>query len=562
MGGFIEMLRGLGPIRLGIIGLVAAAMIGFFVFIGVRVTAPQMALLYGNLDLQEAGQITTRLDGLKIPYRIANNGTEILVPEPQVQRLRMTLAQAGLPSGGSVGYELFDKSDQLGATSFVQQINQVRALEGELARSIRGIDNIQAARVHLVLPKREVFTRDVRPPSASIILKVRGRLDTPQVRAIQNLVAAAVPDLKPSRISVVDERGNLLAGGQPEAEEGQTAEFARMTELRRQQEKRLREAVESLLERSVGIGNVRAEVTADIDYDRVTTNSEEFNPDGQVVRSTQNVAEQNQTTEGQQAVTVAGNLPENQGNGGTQSQQSGNRTEETINYEISKTTRNQVREGGQIRRLSVAVLVNGTSTQGENGQRTFQPRSEEELRRLTQLVRSAVGYDERRGDVVDVVSMPFTAIEDMGAPTEQILFLGMTKDDLFRLGSNLMLGLLFVLVLLLVVRPILMRLLGFNKEDEDKGGPQSANLGPGVAMPAGMAGGLAQLVGPNGELELPPGGDAAALLGQAQSNLEQMIDIARIDGQVKASSLKKIGEIVEKHPDEAVAIVRNWLYAE
>lgn len=561
MGGFIEMLRGLGPIRLGIIGLVAAAMIGFFVFIGVRVTAPQMALLYGNLELTEAGQITTRLDAAKVPYRIANNGTEIYVPETQVQRLRMTMAQAGLPSGGSVGYELFDKSDQLGATSFVQQINQVRALEGELARSIRSIDNVQAARVHLVLPRREVFTRDMRPPSASIILKVRGRLDTPQVRAIQNLVAAAVPDLKPSRISVVDERGNLLAGGQGEADEGQTAEFARMTELRRQQEKRLRESIESLLERSVGIGNVRAEVTADIDYDRVTTNSEEFNPDGQVVRSTQNVNEQNKTTEGQQSVSVASNLPENQGNGGTQSEQSGNRTEETINYEISKTTRNQVREGGQIRRLSVAVLVNGTSAPGENGTRTFRPRSEEELRRFTQLVRSAVGFDERRGDVVEVVSMPFTEMEDMGAPTEQALFMGLTKDDLFRLGTNLMLGLLFVLVLLLVVRPILMRLLGFSKEEEEAG-PQAANLGPGMAVPGGITGGLAQLTGPGGEFELPPGGDAAALIGQAQSNLEQMIDIARIDGQVKASSLKKIGEIVEKHPDEAVAIVRNWLYAE
>jgi Flagellar biosynthesis/type III secretory pathway lipoprotein len=274
-----------------------------------------MVLLYGNLDLQESAEIVTRLEAQRIPYQIGSNGTQILVPEDRMLRVRMQLAEAGLPSGGSMGYEIFDKTNALSATNFMQNINHLRALEGELARTIRAIDQVQSARVHLVLPKREVFSRDQREPSASIIIKTKGgRLDQPQVRAIQNLVASAVPDLKPSRISVVDDRGNLLAGTQEEPDPA-TAAATRMEEMRRQAEERLRKNIEALLERSVGIGNVRAEVAVDMDFDRVTTNQELFDPDQQVVRSTQTITEENQSQEGQQNVTVANNLPEAQNRG-------------------------------------------------------------------------------------------------------------------------------------------------------------------------------------------------------------------------------------------------------
>lgn len=545
------MMRNIGPARLAMLAATAAVLIGFFVFLGMKVTQPKMALLYGNLDLQTSGEIVTRLEAQKIPYQLAANGAQILVPEDRVLRARMQLAEGGLPSGGSMGYEIFDKANALSATNFMQNINHVRALEGELARTIRAIEQVQSARVHLVLPRREVFSREQREPSASIVIKTRGgRLDQPQVRAIQNLVASAVPDLKPSRISVVDDRGNLLAGTTEEPDAA-TATANRLSDMRRQTEERLRKNVEALLERSVGVGNVRAEIAVDMDFDRVTTNEESFNPDQQVVRSTQTITENNQSQEGQQNVTVANNLPEAQGQGGTQATSTANRTEELVNFEISKTIRTQVREAGLVRRVSAAVLVNQIVLVDGEGKRAYQPRSPEELQQLNALIRNAIGFNEGRGDTVEVVSMRFAEPGDMPEevdPASLPIFLGLTKADLFRIGETAGYVLLGLLAMLLVVRPLIRRILEASRESDD--------IPPGMLTPASP--GLPMVVGGAPIAELPAAPDAG--MAPPTPGIESMIDIARIEGQVKASSLKKIGEIVDKHPEEAVSIIRNWLY--
>lgn len=547
----MNMLRNIGPARLAMLAATAAVLVGFFVFLGMKITQPKMALLYGNLDLQSSGEIVSRLEAQKIPYQITNNGTQILVPEDRVLRARMQLAEGGLPSGGGAGYEIFDKANALSATNFMQNINHLRAMEGELARTIRSIDQVSSARVHLVLPKREVFSRDQREPSASIVIKTKGgRLDQPQVRAIQNLVASAVPDLKPSRIAVIDDRGNLLAGTQEEADPA-TATASRMSDMRRQTEERLRKNVEALIERSVGVGNVRAEISVDMDFDRVTTNQELFNPDQQVVRSTQTITENNQSSEGQQNVSVANNLPEAQGQGGSQQSSSGNRTEELINYEISKTVRTQVREAGVVRRVSAAVLVNNIIQVDGQGQRSYLARSPEEMQQLNTLVRNSIGFDQGRGDTVEVVSMRFAEPGDVPEeidPASLPIFLGLTKADLFRIGEIAGYVLLGLLAMLLVVRPLIKRVLEASQESDD--------IPPGMLTPAMP--GLPMVVGGAPVAELP----AAPDMGMAPPTpgIESMIDIARIEGQVKASSLKKIGEIVDKHPEEAVSIIRNWLY--
>lgn len=546
------MLRNIGPARLAMLAATAAVLIGFFVFLGMKVTQPKMVLLYGNLDLQSSAEIVNRLEAQKIPYQIASNGAQILVPEDRMLRVRMQLAEAGLPSGGSAGYEIFDKANALSATNFMQNMNQLRALEGELARTIRSIDQVASARVHLVLPRREVFSREQREPSASIIIKTKGgRLDQPQVRAIQNLVAAGVPDLKPSRIAVVDDRGNLLAGTQEEADPA-TATANRLADMRRQSEDRLRKNIEALLERSVGVGNVRAEVSVDMDFDRVTTNQELFDPDTAVVRSTQTISENNQSQEGQNNVTVANNLPEAQGQGaGAQATANSNRTEELVNYEISKTVRTQVREAGVVRRVSAAVLVNHVVLVDGQGQRAYQPRSAEELQQLNALVRNAIGFNQQRGDTVEVVSMRFAEPGDIPEeidPATLPVFLGLTKAELFRIGEIAGYVLLGLLAMLLVVRPLIRRVLEASKESDD--------VPPGMLTP--MTPALPMVVGGAPIAELP----AAPDMGMAPPTpgIESMIDIARIEGQVKASSLKKIGEIVDKHPEEAVSIIRNWLY--
>jgi flagellar M-ring protein FliF len=556
VNGLLATLRNLGPARLGAIGLVLATTVGFFVFLSGRLATPSYGLLYGELDLHDSGQIAQKLDAMNVPYQLKGDGTQILVPTDQVARLRVAMAESGLPHGGSVGYEIFDKSETLGTSSFVQNVNHLRALEGELARTIGAIGSVQGARVHLVLPKRELFSRERQDPTASIVLKTRGgeRLAKTQVAAIQHLVAAAVPGLRPSRVSIVDSEGNLLARGTDEAD-GQ-AGGANAEEMQIGYETRLSRSVEEMLERSLGAGKVRVEVHAEMDFDRVTTNSESYDPDGQVVRSTQTTSEQSDSSEaGEQPVTVANNLPDSQTTKGAAGggRSKNGRNEETVNYEITKTVKSHVREGGMIKRLSVAVLVDGVYAAGADGAKAYQPRPAEELKQLGTLVRSAIGFNADRGDSVEVVNLRFITPEEP-AVTAPDGFFGLSRGELLRAGEPIALALIGLLVMVLVVRPLIGRIL------EAAGTPRAAGA---LAGPEGQR----LLSGPSGNVGLPSsaagmtmGVPATAMATGSPDALDQMIDISQVEGRVRASSIKKIGEIVEKHPEEAVAIVRSWMY--
>src|SRR5690348_1532781 len=286
---------------------VALTLAGFFSFLIVRVTTPQMVPLFTDLTLDDSSSIIKDLERQGIQYTIKNDGAIVLVPKDQVARLRMKLAESGLPKGGGVRYEIFDKADALGSTSFIQNINKLRALEGELARTIRSLDKVESARVHLVLPDRPLFSREKIEASASIVLKVRGRLDASQVRAIRHLVAGAVNGLKPERISVVDEAGRLLADGAnddaPFAGEG--ADQRKLA-----YENRLRKEVEEIVSSIVGPGHARVQINADFDLNRITQTSDKYDPDGRVVRSSQTREEQSATGEnGNGPVSVANELP-------------------------------------------------------------------------------------------------------------------------------------------------------------------------------------------------------------------------------------------------------------
>ncbi len=542
------------------IGGVGLAMIALFVFLTTRLATPGMSLLYGDLDLKDSAQVVQKLDAMNIPYQLRADGAQILVPSDQVAKLRMSMAEEGLPRGGSVGYELFDKSDSFGTSSFAQNINQLRALEGELARTITGLGPVQAARVHLVLPRRELFARDTQEASASIVVKLRGaeRLSKGQVAAIQHLVATAVPSLKPSRVSVVDGEGNLLARG--DGEDATSPTGAAAEELRVNYENRVSRKVEELLERSLGPGKVRVDVHADMNFDRITTSSENFNPDEQVVRSTQTVTQSDNSTNGaqDQGVTVANNLPNA---GGTNSQQNTStsksaRNEETVNYEISKTVRNQVSDVGSVKRLSVAVVVDGSYVAKPDGSKAYTPRSAEEMKQITSLVRSAIGFDEKRGDAIEVANLHFAnPDEPLASGPPPLNVLGFDKADLMRMGETLVLAVVALLVILLVVRPLIFRILESTAAAASEGPPLLAEPG----FPARRRCRRRHRARP------PPRGIrrraiAAIAAPRAQGQIEQMIDIGQVEGRVAASSISKIGEIVEKHPEEAVAIVRSWMY--
>jgi flagellar M-ring protein FliF len=527
----------LGPVRLAALAGVGIGLVAFFYYLTTRLAEPDLTLLYAELEVSDSSQIVSRLEAQNVPFKLSADGTRVMVPRDQAARLRMSMAEAGLPAGGSIGYEIFDRSGTFGSNSFVQKINHLRALEGELARSVRTIVGVRSARVHLVMPSRQVFNRRAPEPSASIIVGLRspGPLDKSQVLAIQHLIAAAVPRLTPAGVSVIDSRGNLLARS-GDKDTNQFLGASTTEELRAGYESRLAGTIEKLIEQFVGAGKVRAEVSAEMDFDRITTNSETYDPDGQVVRSTQTIEEDARSNdkESQGTVSVSTNLPDNESEtANTLASTQSARTEETVNYEISKTVKTHVRETGEIRRLSVAVLIDGTYTTGKDGKNTYKARTSQEIEKLTALVRSTMGYDEKRGDTVDVVNMQFVSVE-----IEEVPF-GLDKGDYFRLAELLILGVVALLVIVMVVRPLMARIME----------AMSASGGHGL---------LADQTAP--ALAAP---DMPAIPQQMAPNpAEAMIDIDQIEGRVKASSVKKVGEIIERHPDEAVGIIRHWMYEE
>ena len=535
----IHALRNLGPVRLAIMGAIMLGMIGFFIFLATRLT-PSMVLLYGDLNADDSSRITSQLSSQNVPFELLQGGSQIMVPSDRALKLRLSLASQGIPSGGSLGYELFDDEQTIGTTSFVQNINLVRALEGELARTIQTISSIRSARVHLVLPRRELFSREKHQASASITLRMGdGLLEKDQIAGIQHLVAAAVPGLVPARVSIISSsNGKLLAGGFEE----DSASFmaVKSQEQRRNFERRLSRTIESLLEKTVGYGKVRAEVKADMDFDRISTTDEKFDPDGQVIRSNQSIEETNQTrdTEGTQPVTVGTNLPDPNVGSGENASSSGaqSRIEETVNFEVSKKIINHVREVGIINRLSVAVLIDGVRGI-DDGEPTYQPRSEAEMELLATLVRGAIGFNADRGDTVEVINMEFADVMVEGIELE--LFFGLDKNDLLRMAEVLVLSIVAILVILLVVRPLVSRAF--------------------ESIPSAAAAGERLLTDQAGALTAP-GIPSEVTVGEER--FEELIDIDRVEGRVKASSVKKVGGLVEKHPEEALSIVRSWMYEE
>jgi flagellar M-ring protein FliF len=527
--------------RLGAMGAVAALLIGFFIFITTQISAPRMMPLYADLTMEDSTAITRALDADRVTYELKSGGATVMVPEDQVLRLRMQLAGDGLPTGGSVGYEIFDKSNTLGATSFVQNINHLRALEGELARTIRTIDRIAFARVHLVIPERQLFQKDRNETTASIVLKVRGALEQAQVRAIQHLVASAVDGLKPERVSIVDETGALLAtgGGGDDA----TMLAGTMSERSLAFENRLQRDIEAIVSSVVGSGRARIQVAAEFDYKRVTKTADSFDPETQVIRSAQRRIEES-TAAGARGgpVSVGNALPEAGSGGGGSGGGSGdssNNTEETINYEISRTTTTEVQEPGRLKRVSVAVLVDGNYAKEGTGDLKYEPRPPEELERIASLVRTAVGFDKERGDSVEVVNLRFAEAPRLDeVPVEESGgFLGLEKADYFYIAQLVVTIMLGIAVLLFGLRPLLRRLL---KAEEPGAAPPAYAASPaGAGLAAAAAG--------------------AVMTRETASETAMQIERAMQTGALHADTIKRVGSLVEENPADAVAIVRSWL---
>ena len=535
MNNFIQSIKNLSPGRLASIAAIVIFLISFFVYLATKLNTGDYAVLYTDLEMEDAKQIVQHLETANIKYRLTKNGTEILVPEEDVNKMRIDTADLAMASKGSnVGYEIFDNTDALGSTNFVQNVNLIRALEGELARPIRSVDHIKSARVHLVLPKREMFSREEQMPTASVVIKTDGgKLSLESIHSIQQLIAAAVPKLDVKNVSIVDSAGNLLTNN---FEDEEAVTVANNEALRLEQERKMSLQVQNLLEKSVGEGKVRAQVNLDMDFDQIVTNEEIYDPDSQVVRSQATVTDNSTTDNVEQPVSVAQNIP----NGdmvaaGTGSVSRKSRTEETVNYEISKVVRNKVKNSGTIKRLGVAVIVDGIYERNAEGKVVYRDRTPEEMEQIRSLVKSAVGFDAERGDMVEVANMKFASNQPEIETVSEVLIMGFTKDELIRIAEGIGVAIVAILVILLVIRPLINN-----------------------AFETNTANGEGRLLGDNAEEDNLL---LSNFLNEEDGEIDELINMNKIDGRIKVSSLKKINDIVEKNPDAAVNIIRGWLYS-
>jgi flagellar M-ring protein FliF len=501
--------------------LIFAGALTFLVYLNNRT---DYAALYSGLSQNDMGEIVQALKARKTAFRVTEGSIE--VPKEQIYETRLSLASDGIPKGSGMGFEIFDQQ-KLGSTEFVQKINYQRALQGELARTINGMSEVLESRVHLVLPEDSLFKEDQKPPSAAVVLKLRPgtRIAEKELQGIAHLVAATVRGLEEDRITVMSNDGQVLY---KKAREDSTSQL-NITQIERKQrmEDDMRQKIQSMLEQVVGSHRVLARVALDVDLNQVQIAEETFNPDSAVIRSQQRTTE---TTEGKEAGGAKGNpdVPINiegkllqsspQTDGAKTSKQS-NRQREVVNYEINKTSRQIVQMPGNVKKLSVAVIVDGKyeTKPGADGKpkQTYSARSPEEMKSIEELVKKAVGYNETRGDQITVSNIPFAS--DIGGPemvkaeNKYLQFLKSWQRLLFNVG-------LALLVLIFVVRPVMRKF----RQTADE-----ATRVP--ALPAG-----------------PP--------------IDEQISNMLLDSPMdKISVRKKSTALVRHDPDRATEIIRQWL---
>ncbi len=515
-------------------GIVISSLVGLMMWSA----RPDYQVLYSGLSQDDAGAVIARLRERRVPFVIDANGTIIKVPGTKIHETRLALAEDNLPTGGGVGFEIFDRSS-LGVTDFVQKVNFLRALQGELARTIIQLQAVTSARVHIVMPDRSLFAEEKRDPTASVVVGlVGGGLGKAQVNSIVHLVASAVEGLDSKNVTVVDTRGNIMAGGEGDAETGllSATQLAFKATLERRMERR----IESMLAKVVGAGKAVARVSLDLNMQRVERTRETFDPEKQIERSIRRVKESSQSG-GPVSGGVPGvqaNVPESErsqtaGGGGAAAGRKSSRTSETINFEIDKTVERIIDPVGEVKRISAAIMVDGTYTGGQAGAAPqFQARTQAEIDSFTQLVSAAIGLNNQRGDTIRVVSVPFEA----PAPPEEAAFVPVSQQAFVTDLIQYIVGIIaLVLIFLFVVRPIL----NWISSMELRAAP-----GP-EALAAGMEG-----------LALPEGMPGAGLLEEEAPKVKTAEEI---ELEEAAKVYDQVYDFVEKNPESTADLIRSWV---
>ena len=560
----VDNLLSLGRTRLLAMATVGVGGVLALVFGLSMVTAPSFKPLYNQLSPASASKVVDALQKAGVATRVSDDGSSVSVPQQDIARARMALAEQGLPSDGEPGWELFDNTSGLGMNTFMQHVNRLRAMEGELARSIQTLDGVSSARVHLVLPEREAFSSVRTDPSASVIVRADAShtVSRNQALAIRNLVAAAVANLSPNRVTVLSARGDTIL-----SEDSANAGPATLESAKATIEDRMSRSIEQILTARVGAGNARVQVAVDLDTARQVVVQQSFDPNQQVVRSTDSRDEKtqdNKAANGQVGVTA--NLPPALAGptGANGSSNNSAKTNERVTYEIGSTRSETTREAGDIKRISVAVLVNGIFGVKDGGGVEYKERTPEELARLTKLVESAIGFDKARGDAVSVDSLRFMDYSmDVGEPVGQSLSQ--------RLSNNIMPILRGVLALMIVgiavvfgVRPALNRLLDAPPPavPMERAGALEAPAAEGAAAPGepGAEGGsLPATVPPR---PLPPRPPVVRPQPFAGTGTDGFFDTMTVQGSMFKRRVESVRKFVDEDPNEAIKVLRSWLVNE
>ncbi len=524
--------------RILIVGAGLVMMTLFILFI-LWLNKPNHKILYTNLTSEDANKIVTYLETEKVPYSLVDEGQTITVPSEQVYDLRIKIAGEGNLVGQGIGFEIFDEI-QMGQTEFVQRINYQRALQGELARTLSELPNVETARVHLVLPERSLFIEEQQEPSASVVLMLENpsmEMSKKEVNGVLNLLVMSVEGLDKYHVSITDSNGKAIYT--PE-EEGFGANSTQL-DYRVRYEKLLESRINELLSPILGPGKAIAKVNASLDYSQRTIRREIFDPESQVVRSEQTSEEVQQGSANLEAGSPDANF---RGDGltGSVSTQDGSREQATINYEINKVEENIIGQMGEVERLTIAVAVDGTYVRNENGEYTYVPRSEEELTRIRQLVSNAVGFDNLRGDTIEVSNIAFGENNLPVEPSAAALL----SDFANRMIKPILTALLALFFILLVVRPIVLSLIRPRVESGE------------------VIEGLEGLPAAEEQYALFQAQEEEARMAEAQSRQNQQAhldaSVYAIDEDINVDDLKaKALQLAERNMEQTIIIVRDWM---
>lgn len=522
---FVKLYKGLGASRKAIIGGILGVVMAGFIYLIFLHDTTEFDYLFTNLQPNDAGEIVSLLKERNVPFALEERA--IKVPRARVHELRLEMAGKGLPAGEGVGFELFD-NQKLGTSDFVQQLNLNRALQGELSRTISQLDKVETARVHLVTPKKALFKEDEIPPSASVVVKLRpgAKLEKSEVKSIVHLVGSSVAGLNPNQITIIDSDGNMLS--QATDEDGNIFGSSPL-EYKSRVEMELGRRVEEIVGRVVGIGKVVAKVTVELDLKKETKTEELFDPDQVVIRSEKRIKEARSNTEQAGpggAVGAAANLPDAQGPAAGGTSTASERGRDLINYEINKTVRHTVRSAGDIRRVSVAVLVDGIYTESTVDGKTeqvYQPRSTEELDKIKELVKGAVGFDPLRNDVVGVVDVPFRTTPMEEAELQRSF---LEKYDFIpQLLRYSIILILAVGMVFFLFRPLVSWIIKFHEEEQ-----------------------LREIEREQEDV--------------VKSMEEQLVEVRRTIETSTAEYKQRLTQVADQAPELVAAVLRNWINSE